>query len=53
MVSEEESKQYFMDAVRIFRSITKLSLRDIPQGQMNSTTMRTKLLGLDLILRVV
>ena len=42
-----------MDAVRIFKSITKLSLRDIPKGEMSAVSMRTKTLGLELILTVV
>ena len=42
-----------MDAVRIFKSITKLSLRDIPKGEMSAVSMRTKILGLELVLKVV
>ena len=65
----DEARRYFTDALIVFKSICKLCLKDVPNqaagssfglgsfgGQssmMNTFTMRSKILGLELILAVV
>jgi hypothetical protein len=65
----DEARRYFTDALIVFKSICKLCLKDVPnQGgassfgigslgggssMMNTFTMRSKILGLELILAVV
>jgi hypothetical protein len=43
-----EGKRSFNDALLVFKSIVKLSMRDVPQktNQMNPFAMRTKIIGL-------
>jgi brefeldin A-inhibited guanine nucleotide-exchange protein len=48
----EERRHYFIDAVIIFKSICKLCLKEVPTN-MNTFTMRSKILGLELILGVI
>lgn len=58
----EEARRYFTDALIVFKSICKLCLKDVPpqsvaagnqSSMMNTFTMRSKILGLELILAVV
>ena len=61
----EEARRYYTDALIVFKSICKLCLKDVPNGgsgaaniggqnsMMNTFTMRSKILGLELILAVV
>lgn len=48
----EEMKRYFSDALLIFKSTCKLCLKEIP-ATMTSLTMRSKIMGLELILNIV
>ena len=52
LCSPEEGRRYFTDAVIVFKSICKLCLKDVPSN-MNTFTMSSKILGLELILSVV
>ena len=56
----EEARRYFTDALIVFKSICKLCLKDVSgastggqSSMMNTFTMRSKILGLELILAVV
>lgn len=49
----EEARRYFTDALTVFKSICKLCLKEIPNQNINTFTMRSKILGLELILAVV
>ena len=51
----KEGKQARDDALLVFKSILKLSMRDVPANtaQMNAFAMRTKVIGLELILTVL
>lgn len=51
--SSEEARRYFTDAVIVFKSICKLCLKEIPSSNVNTFTIRSKVLGLELILAVV
>ena len=51
--SSEEARRYFTDAVIVFKSICKLCLKEIPAQNVNTFTMKSKILGLELILAVV
>ena len=51
--NSEEARRYFTDAITVFKSICKLCLKDIPNQNINTFTMRSKILGLELILAVV
>jgi brefeldin A-inhibited guanine nucleotide-exchange protein len=63
LYNSEEARRYFTDALIVFKSICKLCLKDVPSGgqsslssqnsMMNTFTMRSKILGLELILAVV
>lgn len=52
LAGQEEINEYMNDAVIIFRSICKLSNKEIPNS-LPSFTLRSKVLSLDLILAVV
>jgi len=51
--NSEEARRYFTDAVIVFKSISKLCLKEIPNQNVNTLTMRSKILGLELILAVL
>jgi len=51
--NSEEAKRYFTDALIVFKSICKLCLKEIPNQSISTFTMRSKVLGLELILAVV
>jgi hypothetical protein len=51
--NSEEARRYFTDAVIVFKSICKLCLKEIPSSNVNTFTIRSKVLGLELILAVV
>ena len=48
----DENNEYLLDAVVIFRSICKLSLKELP-SLMTSLTFKSKVLSLELILAVI
>ena len=51
--NSDEAFRYFTDAVIVFKSICKLCLKDEPKSSQNILSMRSKILGLELILAVL